>query len=244
MFLRFSEMFWQYVMKTIKQTLRILVLALAVECGFVIDLQAQTAQQWRDSLEVINKKLLLKPNSIELHLNKAAVNLQLQQWEYAANEYTDILKVDSLNLSALYFRAFANNNLRRYTLAKNDYEEILKYSPRNMEARLGLAYTYMRMGQSADAMDQMNRSVEQNPDSATAYAARAGLERELKQYPAALMDWNEATRLAPGNTDYAVSKVDILLLLGKKSVARQELDALVRRGVPKGLLIEWFRRCK
>ena len=213
--------------------------------GFgIMNINAQTPQQWRDSLDVINKQLLQKPNSIKLHLDKAAVNLQLQQWEYAVNEYTDILKVDSLNLSAMYFRAFANNNLRRYTLAKNDYEEILKYSPRNMEARLGLAYTFIRLEQQADAMDQLNRAVEQNPDSAMAYAARAGLERDLKQYSAALLDWNEAIRLAPNNTDYAVSKVDILLMLGKKSSARQELDALVRRGVPKGLLIEWYKQCR
>lgn len=210
----------------------------------IMNINAQTPQQWRDSLDVINKQLLQKPNSIKLHLDKAAVNLQLQQWEYAVNEYTDILKVDSLNLSAMYFRAFANNNLRRYTLAKNDYEEILKYSPRNMEARLGLAYTFIRLEQQADAMDQMNRAVEQNPDSAMAYAARAGLERDLKQYSAALLDWNEAIRLAPNNTDYVVSKVDILLMLGKKSSARQELDALVRRGVPKGLLIEWYKQCR
>lgn len=206
--------------------------------------QAQTSQQWRDSLDVLNRQLMVNPGSVELHLRKAAVNLQLQQWEYAVDEYTDILKADSLNLSALYFRAFAHNNLRHYVLAKNDYEEILKYSPRNMEAHLGLAYTYIKMDKPADAMDQMNRAVEQNPDSAQAYAARAGLEKELRQYGPALLDWNEAVRLAPLDNDYAVSRVDILLLLGKKQAAKDALDALVRRGVPKGLLMEWYRKCR
>ena len=205
---------------------------------------AQSSKEWRDSLETLNHQIELSPNSVDLRLRKAAINMQLQQWEYAINEYTDILLQNPENLSALYFRAFANNNLRRHEQARSDYESILKLAPHNFEASLGLAYTLTTLGKQADAMNQMNRLVEQHPDSAMAYAARAGLEKDLKQYSAALFDWTEATRLAPDNVDFAVSKVDVMLLLNKKREAKAVLDSLVRRGIPRGTLIDWYKRCK
>lgn len=205
---------------------------------------AQTAKEWRDSLETVNRLLLYSPKSIDLHLRKAAIQLQLGQWEYAINEYTDILAASPTNVSAHYFRAFAHNQLRHFDLARNDYEDILTTYPRHLEARLGLAYTYLKQEKTADALSQMNLAVEHCPDSAVAYAARAGLERELKLYPAALYDWQEAIRLAPGNTDYAVSRIDLLLLLGHKDEAKAALDGLVNGGTPRGLLREWYAKCK
>ncbi len=222
--------------------LRHLAMATAMLC--TVNLAAQSQKEWRDSLETLNKQIALSPSSVELRLKKAAVNVQLQQWEYAINEYTDILLQQPDNLTALYFRAFARNNLRRYEPARSDYESVLKLAPHNFEARLGLAYTLVLLDKQTDALEQMNRLVEQHPDSATAYAARAGLERDLKQYAPSLFDWGEAMRLDPDNADYAVSKVDVLLTLGKKSEAKAILDEQVKRGVPRGTLIGWYKRCK
>lgn len=222
--------------------LRIILVFLGAMLG--LSASAQTVKEWRDSLESVNRMLVYKPKSVELHLRKAGIQLQLEQWEYAINEYTDILAVSPTNVAAHYFRAFAHNQLRHYELAKNDYEDILATYPRHLEARLGLAYTFIKLDKSAEAMSQMNLAVEQCPDSAVAYASRAGLERELKQYPAALYDWQEALRLAPTNTDYAVSRIDILLLLGRKEEAKAALDDLVKGGIPRGLLREWYAKCR
>lgn len=204
----------------------------------------QTSRQWRDSLSVINEQIARNPYSSDLHLRKAAVNLELQQWEYAADEYGLVLQKDPDNLAALFYRAYANTNLRRYDLARSDYEAFLKLAPCNMEALLGLAHVYSKLNRTADALDRMNRLVELYPDSAVVYAARAGLEKELKAYDAALYDWTNAVLLAPENTDFLISKVDILLLLGRKDEAKSDLDIAVRRGVPRGMLREWYERCR
>lgn len=193
---------------------------------------------------VINKQISLNPNSTDLYLEKAAVSLQLMEWETAVEACKTVLSADPVNLSALYYRAYANNNLRRYELARNDYEDFLRLAPRNMEARLGLAYTYTRLNRDDDALDQMNNLVELYPDSAVVYAARAGLEQELKLYDTALFDWTEAIKREPANSEYVTSKVETLLLLGRKKDARDSLDDAVRAGVPRGLLREWYSKCK
>ncbi len=205
---------------------------------------AQTPREWRDSLSVVNRQIETSPYSSDLHLRKAAINLELLQCQYAVDEYGLVLGRDPANPAALFYRAYANTHLRRYDLARNDYEEFLKIVPRNMEALLGLAHIYTKLQRSTDAMDRMNRLVELFPDSAVAYAARAGLETELKAHDAALYDWAEACRLDPGNTDFILSKADLLIRMGRKKDARTELDRAVGKGVPRGALNEWYRKCK
>lgn len=222
--------------------LRHLLLLAAAICANA--LYAQTNKQWRDSLYTLSQQIEKNPKSVDLRLRKAAVNIELQQWEYAANEYSLILRNDPNNLTALYFRAYANNKLRRFDLAKNDYEDILKARPSNLEARLGLAYTFTRLNRTTDAIDQANQAVEQHPDSAVAYAARAGMESDMKQYDAALYDWDEAIRLDGRNADYLLSKADLLLTLGRKADAKATLDEAVKKGTPRGALKEWYNRCK
>ena len=205
---------------------------------------AQTLKQWRDSLDVINKEIAVHPDSLNLQLNKAAVCLQLLEWEDAANTCGKILDKDKNNLTALFYRAYANNNMRRYELARNDYELFLSMSPRNMEARLGLAYTHIKLEQPTKALDELNNLAEMYPDSCVVYAARAELEKDMKQYETALFDFDEALKRAPGNRDYTVSKVEILIAQNRKNEAKAALDEAVSHGVPRGLLLEWYAKCK
>lgn len=186
---------------------------------------AQTEQEWRDSLSVLNELIRQSPKSVDLRLRKAAVNIELGQWNYATDEYSRILELDGKNLSALYYRAYVHNHERRYELAKQDYEACLTIVPRNFEAQLGLAIVKRNMGQKVEAMDGFNQLIQMFPDSAIAYAARAGYEVELKQYELALYDWDEAISRQPENIEYLMSKADVLLILKRQ----KEANALMRR---------------
>ena len=205
---------------------------------------AQTRQQWRDSLEVLNRKISRDPTNLHLHLLKAEANINLEQWDYALAEYGKILHADNGNLAALYFRAYVHIQQNHYDLAKVDYETFLMTEPRHFEARLGLAHVLQKMGRQTEALDQYNTLVEQHPDSATAYAARAAYEEDRKQYEVALYDWDEAISRQPLNAGFLVSKVNILLLQNRPQEAREVLNAGVRRGIPHYALKEWYDKCK
>lgn len=207
-------------------------------------LRAQTPQQWRDSLAVLNRMISAQPRSTDLRLKKAAVNIELNQWEYAIEEYGNVLRLDQRNLAALFYRAYALNTLRRYGEARVDYETFLQIAPINMEARLGLATVLENLGRTTDALDELNRTIQMFPQAATVYAARALLEEKLKQTEPALFDWTEAIRLEPSNIGYVVSKVELLLQQNRRREARQELDAAISRGEPRNNLKEWIDRCR
>lgn len=209
-----------------------------------VEAQVNTSQHWRDSLAVLNDLIRREPQSVDLRLRKAAVNIELGQLDYAAEEYGRVLELDPDNLTALYFRAYVYNQERRFDLARNDYEAILSRVPRHFEAQLGLAMVKRQMGRTAEVVDDLNQLVQMFPDSAVAYAARAGFEREQQKLELALYDWDEAIRLAPGNAEFVVSKVDVLLMLKRKKEARREIESAIRRGLPRGAFRDWIERCR
>jgi len=174
-----------------------------------------------------------------MHLRKAAVNLELEQWSYAVEEYTLILRKEPTNLAALFFRAYANEQLRRLDLSRNDYEAFLKIAPFHFEARLALALVNEKMGRKTEAFDQLNQLVEMFPDSANAYAARADYEHSQQMMATAELDWKEALRLQPDNTSFALSLVEILIGEGKKQEARRHLDRIATK-TGRAALREWY----
>jgi tetratricopeptide (TPR) repeat protein len=206
--------------------------------------QPGQAQNWRDSLTVLNKQIATSPWSTDLHLRKAAVNLELKQWQYAVEEYALVLKREPNNPAALFYRAYANTHLRRFDLARNDLNDLLAYLPRHFEARLSLAVVLQQMGRKQEALDELNQTIQMHADSAVAYAARANLERQMKHDDAALYDWERAEQLDPKDPTFVVSHVDLLLVLERREEARRVLDAAVKRGIPKGMLLEWYDKCK
>ena len=205
---------------------------------------AQTPKQWRDSVSVLIEQINLHPNNIDLRLKKAEANINLSQYDYAAEEYSKVLKLDEHNLAALYFRAYCYTQLRQYSMARADYDAFLAIQPEYLEAHLGLARVLQLLNRRADAVDELNRCVQMFPDSADAYAARAAYETQLKQYDAALYDWDEALRLRPNDASLTVSKVDILLNLGRVREAREALDKAVKQGTTRAALREWYDKCK
>lgn len=205
---------------------------------------AQSHNNWRDSLNVLNKQIATQPWSADLHLRKAAVNLELKQWQYAIDEYSQVLQKEPRNLAALFYRAYANTHLRRFDLAYNDLNDLLGVVPNHFEARLSLAIVMQQIGKKKESLDQLNQLIQQHADSAVAYAARANLERSLKQDEAALYDWDRAEKLSPLDPTYVVSHVDLLLVLERRTEAHRVLDEAVSRGIPRGMLLEWYDKCK
>lgn len=206
--------------------------------------QVSDSQRWRDSLTVLNRQIAESQWSTDLHLRKATANLELKQWEYAIDEYALVLQHEPRNPAALFYRAYANTHLRRFDLARNDLNDLLIMFPSHFEGRLSLAVVLQQQGHHQDALDQLNQAIEQHADSAVAYAARANLERVMKQDESALYDWQRAEEFSPRDPIYVVSHVDLLLVLERREEARRVLDAAVRRGIPRGMLQEWYQKTK
>ena len=205
---------------------------------------AQSHQALRDSLANASEILAFNVDSVDLRLKKAAWNIELQQWDYAKDDYDKVLFLQPDNLAALYYRAFVNEKLGRYSFARLDYERLLQVVPGHFEAQLGLALLNDKDHRRTEAMDMINRLINQYPDSAVAYAARAGMERDRGMLELAEYDYSEALRRSPYNTDYLLARADIYMLENKKRQAKADLKELERLGVSHVALAEFYSRLR
>lgn len=210
----------------------------------VIGVDAQNRSALRDSLAAAVERLAYAPDSLDLRLRKASWNVQLEQWQYAKDEYDYVLEHDQKNVAALFYRAYVNEKMNRYGFARLDYENLLTVLPGNFEGRLGLALLNQKDHHYTEAIDQINLLVAQHPDSAVAYAARGGIEMERKMYDLAEFDYGMAISLSPDDTDYRLSRVNVRLILKRKDEAREDLDEMVRRGIPRANLMDWYAKCR
>lgn len=219
----------------------------ALALGLLLGLSAQAQEDrkaLRDSLKQAMEELSYHPDSVELRLRKAAWNMQLGEWQYAKDEYDWVISHHPDNLAARYYRAYANTQLRRYNFARLDYENVLRVVPGNFDARLGLALLNQKDHHYTEAMDGMNLLVSSYPDSATAWAARAGIEKERDMKELAVYDYGEALRREPDNRDWLLARADLLIALRRYEEARKDLDRLVEIGVARGELREMYRKAK
>lgn len=198
----------------------------------------------RDSLKLAMEQLSYHPDSVDLRLRKAAWNMQLGEWQYAKDEYDWVINHHPDNLAARYYRAYANTQLRRYNFARLDYETVLRVVPGNFDARLGLALLNQKDHHYTEAMDGVNMLVSTYPDSATAWAARAGIEKERDMKELAAYDYGEALRREPDNRDWLLARADLLIALRRYDEARKDLDRLVALGVSRGQLRDMYRQTK
>lgn len=195
----------------------------------------------RDSLKLAMEQLSYHPDSVDLRLRKAAWNMQLGEWQYAKDEYDWVIGHHPDNLAARYYRAYANTQLRRYNFARLDYETVLRVVPGNFDARLGLALLNQKDHHYTEAMDGVNMLVSSYPDSATAWAARAGIEKERDMKELAVYDYGEALRREPDNRDWLLARADLLIALRRYEEARKNLDRLVALGVARGELRKMYK---
>lgn len=198
----------------------------------------------RDSLKLAMEQLSYHPDSVDLRLRKAAWNMQLGEWQYAKDEYDWVINHHPDNLAARYYRAYANTQLRRYNFARLDYETVLRVVPGNFDARLGLALLNQKDHHYTEAMDGVNMLVSTYPDSATAWAARAGIEKERDMKELAAYDYGEALRRQPDNRDWLLARADLLIALRRYDEARKDLDRLIVLGVSRGQLRDMYRQAK
>lgn len=217
---------------------------LIIALVFATGAEAQSYADLRDSLEVAVSQLRRFPNNINLRLNKASWNMLLEQWDYAKEEYDWILERDPKNVAALYYRAYIYEKQHKYKFARKDYETMLSIVPDHFNGQLGFALLCQKDMRYSEAMDRINILIEQYPDSAVAYAARAGLEAERGLNEVAEYDFSEAMRLDPSCSDYILNRADIRLKMGRKKEAREDLDRAVLAGVPRPALSEMYARCK
>lgn len=221
---------------------------------------AQTAKEWRDSVSYLSQLIEKNPKNLELRMRKAEGNIMLEQWQYALDEYCNILDVYPTHIGALYFRAYVNSHLKRYAFARSDYEKVLNYEPGHEGALTGLVLVNIEDARLSKAYDDANLLVELYPDKSKSFAIRSQVEEAMKLFDLAIADISMAiekegemlsanTRLSYQDeyVQYVISRIALnkkkMATFKKKSddVCRDAIYADKKLLLSRGLPSRWVK---
>ena len=191
--------------------------------------------RYNDAVESYTYALNIAPLAVPILLNRAAIYLEQGMQDKAYVDYCQVMDVDKKNTEALLMRAYIYMLRRDYKGARLDYQRLLE---------IGLATLEQKENKFREALDILNQLLVEFPEDAVLYVARADVERDMKHDDLALVDLDEAIRLAPDSIDAYLLRGDIYLDQKKKSLAKADFEKAISLGVPPADVHEQMQQCK
>lgn len=183
------------------------------------------------------------PNYFDARLARAEAYLQLGRTNEAIDDAQQLLEKQHLDgmtadiaERARFVRAAARYQLRLYPDAHADLQTIMGDNPQNVNAQVLDALTLQHMGRPKEALNRLNLIVEAHPHHIDAISTRAAVEAELNLTAMARADYDTLIKLQPNESSYYIERAKMLIRLGEKKAARNDLDTAVRMGVPQGMV--------
>ena len=115
--------------------------------------------------------------------------------------------------------------------ALEDFDAALKIMPNVPYALTNRAFVYIGQGKFDEAIQDLNKAIEQFPPVASARARHfRGLAYfKLKDYDKAMSDLNDAVRLDPNNPDPLMSRGEVEQARNSNDTALRDFDEYIRR---------------
>ena len=159
-------------------------------------------------------------------------------------DYCNVIDLDNKNAEALQFRAYIYMRRRQYPDAKVDYQKLLETVPGDKTARIGMAMVNQKLHRYQESLEEFNRLIVDYPKDVSLLKARAELEVEMGTLEVALLDLENAVRIAPHDEEIYVMCGEIYLAQGRKREAYAAFEKAIEMGVPRPQLQEQLKASK
>ena len=159
-------------------------------------------------------------------------------------DYCNVIDIDKTNKEALLFRAYIYMQRRDYKGARIDYNPFSVEEPGNNTARLGRALLNQKELKYRESLEDFNKLVSDNPRDVSYLKARATLAVEMNTPDLALLDLEEAAKLAPDDAEIYVMCGEIYLSQKKKREAYVAFEKAIELGVPRPELQDKLKASK
>lgn len=200
--------------------------------------------RYEEAVDSYSYALNIAPLAVPILLNRAALYLELGLQDKAYVDYCQVMDVDKTNAEALLMRAYIYVMRRDVKAARLDYDRLLELDPQSYSGRLGLATLEQKEGRYRESLDLLNKLIAENPGDAILLVARADVERDMNHEDLALIDLEEAIRLAPSSTEAYLLRGDIYLAQKKKGLAKFDFEKAISLGVSPSELHEQLKQCR
>lgn len=150
-----------------------------------------------------NKAIELDKQQIDTYLNRANVEMSMAMFKEALADFNKVLQMKPQSVEVYYQRGMMLLfDTQQFTEAEKDLRKAAELQPQNSEILAHHALALFEMGQNAQALTQVNKSIALNKDFAEAYYYRSQIYRVMNEKDKALQDINKALTLAPKTPEY------------------------------------------
>ena len=125
-----------------------------------------------------------------------------------------------------------------------DFRALLEIVPDDKTARIGMAMVNQKDRRYRESLEEFNRLIVDYPKDVSLLKARAELEVEMGTFEVALLDLENAVKLAPNDEEIYVMCGEIYLAQGRKREAYVAFEKAIELGVPRPQLQEQLKASK
>jgi tetratricopeptide (TPR) repeat protein len=177
-------------------------------------------RDWRDTFALYSSAVKAVPNDAKMHSNLAGQYFARNQLDAAAREYEIALRINPDSPDGLAFYANLEFQRGNYQHAGVMMEKALAMSGRNNLNYDFMAVTFaailMKTNHADGALAYLNREITEAPAYSPAWALRAELHLQRREFEAARADAETAARLNPADSQ----SQEILQMAAPSSVSR------------------------
>lgn len=166
--------------------------------------------------------------------NETANNALALYWLFRGDRDTaedfvkKVLMMKPKNVVALNTRGLINLMAGKVRIARWVFEEkALKEDPNSTEAWTNLGLTYMKMGQTPEAVTSFEKAIELNRDNVPARMNVAAIYLEYLHYQAALAEYDAVLKLVPKSVESLIGSGSSLLGLSKPQEAVERWEKAI-----------------
>jgi tetratricopeptide (TPR) repeat protein len=116
------------------------------------------------------KAMAIEPGAVEPVLGISLPLMAGKQWTEAEKKLTLVLAKDPGNYLVYSRLAYISFSLGKYGEAKDRYEHVLKLYPSDLEMKLGMGWTYVRMGNKRKAVEYFSEVLRVQKSNVSALA--------------------------------------------------------------------------
>lgn len=154
-----------------------------------------------------NKAIELNPYLTDAWEVRGVARQNLGRDRLAIADYKEALKLLPRNRQIMFNMAMAQQRVKDYEEADSTFNELLRYYPSFDNGYLGHANLKLARGDTATAVEDIEKALKLNRNALNAYIMRADIAINSKRdFASALNDMNEAIRLQPRLTGLYINR--------------------------------------
>lgn len=193
-----------------------------------------------EAIDFLDKALQLDPSYEEALYVRAESFIALEKYRLAISDLDKIIsrrKTDD-SFSAKYYlkRAAAKMEMKEFREAYQDFSKTFSIVPEYADAHYEYSrFKYLTLKDKNEAVREINRAIEIDPDNAKYYARRAEYKAHMAKYDYegqgilkdAVSDMNKAISIDPDNINFRAKRSQYNKELGEPEDAIEDYDVMI-----------------